>query len=374
MFQVNVPDAVKRFLGLPELLERLFSMLDLEATLNLAHVVGKEKLTSSLTSMVWKILIRDFCPKDDENLTFGNSLCHSDSDTDSLLEFKAVLMKFVAILKLMKGPRVKVLLLDLLYGICDRFPHGPPDFQLQMSCPRHPHPHCVSPAGLILLDEVEKAMGTTELGIKSSQCGAFSEPILFAILSMMSRQKDAVTSVTMPDAMHLASERVAQAYCSFMKSHAQDSDVQVSYISIEEPIGEVGWKAVANVVLLRPGIVGFITCTREDLAEANEEDLQNIWQAVRNFTIYHEDGKRYLNVRDPDWDDALDRILEMSEEKFSEILDLYGDEEEESDSDAEEFEDEMAADSDSEEQDEDAAEDQADQVADNDQVEEEDNS
>lgn len=265
-------------------------MLDLEATLNLAHVVGKEKLTSSLTSMVWKILIRDFCPKDDENLTFGNSLCHSDSDTDSLLEFKAVLMKFVA------------------------------------------------------------------------------------ILSKMSRQKDAVTSVTMPDAMHLASERVAQAYCSFMKSHAQDLDVQVSYISIEEPIGEVGWKAVANVVLLRPGIVGFITCTREDLAEANEEDLQNIWQAVRNFTIYHEDGKRYLNVRDPNWDDALDRILEMSEEKFSETLDLYGDEDEESDSDAEEFEDEMAADSDSEEQDEEAAEDQADQVAENDQVEDEGNS
>ena len=368
MFQVKAPEAVKRFLGLPELLERLFSMLDLEATLNLAHVVGKEKLTSSLTSMVWKILIRDFCPKDDENLTFGNSLIA----TDSLLEFEAVLMKFVAILKLMKGPRVKVLLLDLLDGICDRFPHGPPEFQLQMSCPRHPHPHCVSPAGLILLDEVEKAMGTTELGIKSSQCGALSEPILFAILSMMSRQKGAVTSVTMPDAMHLASERVAQAYCSFMKSHAQDSDVQVSYISIEEPIGDVGWKAVANVVLLRPGIVGFITCTRQDLAEANEEDLQNIWQAVRNFTIYHEDGKRSLNVRDPNWDDALDRILEMSEEKFSEILDLYG--QEESDSDAEEFEDEMAADSDSEEQDEEAAEDQVDEVAENDQVEEEGNS
>ena len=40
---------------------------------------------------------------------------------------------------------------------------------------------------------------------------------------MMSRQKDAVTSVTMPDAMHLASERVAQAYCSFMKSHVASS-------------------------------------------------------------------------------------------------------------------------------------------------------
>ena len=71
-----------------------------------------------------------------------------------------VVKHLAAILKLMEVPRD--LLLDLLDVICEQFPTFAARrvHQLQKVCPRHPDPHHVSPAGFLLLKEVEGDLGT----------------------------------------------------------------------------------------------------------------------------------------------------------------------------------------------------------------------
>ena len=54
----NQSEAERKFWKTPELLETLFSWIDLESTLNLARVMDKEELQSGITSKVWNQLIR----------------------------------------------------------------------------------------------------------------------------------------------------------------------------------------------------------------------------------------------------------------------------------------------------------------------------
>ena len=152
------------------MVEKMFSMLDLQSSLNLATFIRKETLNRSFTSKVWKTLIRDYCPKDDQDHIVEDLLSENGSRHASCQELKNVVKKLAAILKLLDVP--KDFLLDLLDAICDHFPSSMPDFKLQVSCPRHPQPHSISPAGLILLEEVETALGTAEFSLKSIQLEA----------------------------------------------------------------------------------------------------------------------------------------------------------------------------------------------------------
>ena len=152
MPQVKKCEAEQMFWSLPEMVEKMFSMHDLQSSLNLARVIQKGTLNRSFTSEVWKTLIRDYCPKDDQDHTIEDLLCKNGSRRASCQELKNVVKKLAAILKPLDVP--KDFLLDLLDAICDHFPSSMPDFKLQMSCPRHPQPHSISPAGLILLEEV----------------------------------------------------------------------------------------------------------------------------------------------------------------------------------------------------------------------------
>ena len=121
------------------MVEKVFSLLDLQSSLNLARVIHKETLISSFTSKVWKRLIRDYCPKDDQDHTVEDLLCENGSRHASCQELKNVVKKLAAILKLLDVPQD--FLLDLLDAICDHFPSSMPEFELQMCCPRHPQPH-----------------------------------------------------------------------------------------------------------------------------------------------------------------------------------------------------------------------------------------
>ena len=61
------------------MVEKMFSMLDLQSSLNLAPFIRKETLNRSFTSKVWKTLIRDYCPKDDQDHTVEDLLCENGS-------------------------------------------------------------------------------------------------------------------------------------------------------------------------------------------------------------------------------------------------------------------------------------------------------
>ena len=241
-------------------------------------------------------------------------------------ELKNVVKKLVAILKLLDVP--KDFLLDLLDAICDHFPSSMPDFKLQMSCPRHPNPHSISPAGLILLEEVETALGTAEFSLKSIQLEAIHESVLLAMVSTMSRQQDAVTAVTIKfGELQLISENVAHAFYEFFSKLPSDLRVSIFTLTIERSIREDGWKAVAKAVQLRPSSVAFIDCSRHSLANAKKEDRDVFWKAgVIGFDIYQTktDDKDWwtarLMVHEPQKEGVLDTILEMSEEEFSSVV------------------------------------------------------
>ena len=79
MPQVKKCEAEQMFWSLPEMVEKMFSMLDLQSSLNLATFIRKETLNRSFTSKVWKTLIRDYCPKDDQDHTVEDLLCENGS-------------------------------------------------------------------------------------------------------------------------------------------------------------------------------------------------------------------------------------------------------------------------------------------------------
>ena len=350
MPQVKQCEAEQIFWSMPEMVEKMFTLLDLQSSFNLALVIHKETLIDSLTSKVWNTLIRDFCPKDDQDHSVENLLCENESPHASCQELKNVVKKLAAILKLLDVP--KIFLLDLLDAICDHFPSSLPEFELQMSCPRHPQPHRISPAALVLLEEVETALGTAEFSLKSIQLEAINESVLLAMVSTMSRQQDAVTAVTINfGELQLIHENAAQAFYGFFSKLPSHLRVSIFKLTIERSIGEDGWKAVAKAVQLRPSSVYFIDCSRHGLIKARKEDRDVLWKAgLVGFHIYQTktDDKDWwiarLMVHEPQKEGVLDRILEMSEEEFSSVVGGRWFEEDDSDSAEEEEEEEQESD------------------------------
>ena len=157
-------EAEAKFWATPELLEKLFSTLDLDSTLSLARVMNKEILKRSMTSKVWHSLVsQNFVVN--EYIPDGGFDQHDEARRSTL----DVAQKLSSILKMMKTP--KALLLDALHVICERLPPRDPTDQLQINCPIHglwhSEPHSVSRWGFILLEEMEAALQTAEQSIRS---------------------------------------------------------------------------------------------------------------------------------------------------------------------------------------------------------------
>ena len=144
-------EAEAKFWATPDLVEKLFSTLDLDSTLSLALVMNKEILKRGMTPMVWSGLVRE---------SFLISLS-DDLDLDDTLD---VARNLASILKIMKMP--KALLLDALHVICETDLWDSTD-ELQVTCPSHSEPHSVSGCGFILMEEMEAILQTTEQSIRS---------------------------------------------------------------------------------------------------------------------------------------------------------------------------------------------------------------
>ena len=139
-------EAEAKFWATPDLVEKLFSTLDLDSTLSLALVMNKEILKRGMTPKVWSGLVS----------------LSDDLDPDDTLD---VARNLASILKIMKMP--KALLLDALHVICETDPWDSTD-QLELIYPNHSEPHSVSGWGFILMEEMEATLGTTEQSIRSA--------------------------------------------------------------------------------------------------------------------------------------------------------------------------------------------------------------
>ena len=191
-------EAEHRFLKLPELIERLISLLNPFTTLRLLQsgVVDKETLQKSLSLKAWTKLVRK------------SSYIHLDN-----------VSHLVKILKLLKLEEPSTFLLPLLDQICKSGPSHPNESEVQVICPCSSEPHLITPEAFLILEEVEGAFGTREQSIKTiltcntlfrgerynpSVFGiAFSEAFLSATCSRLSRQREIVNRVPLIVALPL---------------------------------------------------------------------------------------------------------------------------------------------------------------------------
>ena len=338
-------EAEIKFWKTPEMLENLFSRLDLKSTLNLARVMEKESLQGGMTSKVWNKLIRDSCPRDEEGRLFDvfsvdRDSLHTIHRRLQLQEATVAMKNLATILKLMKQP--KDLLLDLLDVICERLlPYGPYGAlnQLQVACPRHPDPHNISPVGLLLLEEVETVLGTTEQWIQSMEVGYLTDSIISAIGSRMARQQEPVTSIRLRHRVKIETERGARAFHTLMSGQVE----QVGPIRLVVPgsLGGAGWEAVAEAMKQQPGLVERIRTSKPSLEEGKKEDIKDIWdtEGLAGFDLCQTAAgvvRRCVpevEVTKPqdDWD-MLEKILDMNQAelaaKIKEEVDKPGEEDE----------------------------------------------
>ena len=126
------------FLNMPELIERLFSLLDPVSALHLvqSQAVDKETLQKAISFKAWNEHIK--------------SSSHND---DGLLQ-KEDVQDLVKILKLVKVKELPRFLLPLLDRICQSSPDGQLRW-VNLICPCTSAYHKVSPGAFLLLEKVE---------------------------------------------------------------------------------------------------------------------------------------------------------------------------------------------------------------------------
>jgi len=320
-------DAERKFWASPELLETLFSWLDLEAAFNLAQVVDKKSLQiGGITSKVWNKLIRSNCPVDVGGRLFGGFLYDRDSFYTryhglKLQEARRAMKKLATILKLMEQP--KDLLLDFLDVICEGLPPLTHVVnQLQIVCPRHLQPHNVSTAGFLLLEEVEGVLGSSKQRIHSMEMAYLNEPTILAISSRMTRQQDPVTSIRIKYRVDIETEKGARAFHTLMSGQIEQGDTFPLWV--KGSLGAGGWEAVAKALQLQPGLVHSISTSNRGLAEGKKDDIKNIWDTagLEGFVLYQTssdmdwDWGYHVTKPDDDWE-RLEQILYMSEAEFA---------------------------------------------------------
>ena len=336
-----VLEAVSKFLATPDLLEKMFSLLDLESIVNLSRVLDKEVLKESMTTKIWNKLIRRKCP-DKLQVSLYN---WGDVKHETFL----VLKNLATVLKLTEEHRQ--FLVDLVGLIIERFSATPPESHVEIVPPHFPDALKILPVGFFLLDEFEHALGSTEFRIQSIDVGLWTdsdliatESFLLALSSRVSLQQEAVTKIRIR-LIVIETEKGAQAFHTLMSSEA--TEIQLKRISIVGSIGEGGWEAFAKGLQLRPQQLLNIAVSKAGLAEGRREDIKTLWETFGqgNFLISPHiclDWADYLEVNKhgEGWA-VLEKIMKMSDEEFAAEIERGKEvesdsEDEESDSEEEE--------------------------------------
>ena len=325
---MDQPDAVLRFLKLPELIERLVSFLNPRSTLHLlqSRVMDKETLQKSLSLKAWTQLIRR-TPRNEDGPWNGPQ--------DGLLQGEGV-RELVKILEMLRLEEPSSFLLPLLDLICESasVPKVPNASQMSpdrivMICPCHMEPHIVSTEAFKLLEEVEGTFGTALQSIKSmSNLHLEVSGDLKAITSRMSRQRETVTSVN--DASLFFSIALhTPDIATLMKAE----EVSFGYFIIgldmgnrvkDVKLGEEDWEVLAAAFRNNPNVVIETTgIAREELEEAQKDIIMEIWDATTdNFEVFDDTQISNLAVyksehdRDSAWT-RLQQIANMDEYEFN---------------------------------------------------------
>ena len=228
-------DSEQKFLGCPELLENLLTMLDPLSIKRLTQsgVVEKKVLKKSLSSKIWAGLIK--------RSSYGGGGVLVLDDVKDL----------VAILKFLKLEEPGSFLLPLLHHICKKCPTKRFADGVVLNHPGHTEPCKVSLLGFLLLEEAESSFGTSIQNIEKIEARfgtVLDEPHLSALSSRMMRQENPVASIEIYEIRLGGGLQSAQAVGVLL----QADRVHVWWLEVSEAIGEEGWRILAKAIRPAP--------------------------------------------------------------------------------------------------------------------------
>ena len=334
-----------KFWNNPYLMEILIPFLDSRSIVSLAkaHPLVLQVLQGK---SVWNKLVRRVCP-----FSFGYVMENEIvADTEERLAgVMAQMNHLVQILKMMDDPADR--LLDLLDVICERFPPvdtgerealraqlegtgfsminripGPQFFQIHCSrhgshmdptwLPHGPHKHKVSPFGFLILEEIEKELGTTEQMLDWAVVDIMSDPWLSALSSRLVRQNDFWEGVRV-DMLNVEcySTSCAEALSTVME-HCEMFEIQ-NKLCIEEDIGAEGWAALRRGLACHE--VSFLLCDKEHMASGQRSDLRAIWESLSDGWEWERGPRFSKQTEGHNWQ-LLEQYLDMAEEDWSRLF------------------------------------------------------
>ena len=335
-------DAEKKFWVCPELVKHLLSFLDLRSTLHLAkeHKLSRKTLEDKHN---WKKLV-------DQKIPFRKN------------EISLETVNYMAgILKLMKTPRIPRMR-ELLHTICERFSDNPfptvltvPTVErLNIFCPCHKEPHRIianiryCSFGFVLLEQVERFLGTTEQRLESVTGGLLHEELMAALTSRMMRQQAPLTLFS-PRKVKIDSMGSAEAFDKLLPLWP---DV-TRQITLEVQLGSQEiWESLARSLETQPNVVKLVGTMRCEMKKARRENLMAIWNAVGLRGVRFEEldiGEiMFHEVEKEEGEDAwlrLEGILEMTEQEWEDFLvaDYHGEEDSDDEDGGEYSDDEEGA-------------------------------
>ena len=298
-------DAEKKFWRMPEMVERLLPFLDAVSTLSLVKALPLA-LELIQRKFLWRKLVRRVCPFDTDEVV-------SEAEFEEVVvKERSKVMPLVEIVKMMEDPNPR--LLDLLHVICQRFPPvarddvpeearsrwsngeirvneipGPEFIELSCTC-RHTR-HAVCPFGFLLLEGVERAMGTTQQMVQWVVTDDLDGPLLAALNSRLLRQQDLGLDTKVDVSMlRCTSQESAEAISTLMK-HCQSVNVRTT-LFIESDIGIEGWTSLAGALSWK-GVDHIDSYTV--MANARKEDLKAIWECMTyNWVVWQDDERWQL--------------------------------------------------------------------------------
>ena len=272
----------------PELVENLFSFLDPPSILGLAktHLLTREVMQSALR-LNWTRLIKKYCPSQQfvtlqqQQSWFGNVWRVKEVPVELPTSARRALEPIIEILLLMGKPESH--LLHLLDIICKRFPptdvtrrRGPN--QVKVMCPCL-EVHIGSPLGFVLLEMVERSSETCHLQVDLVSMWKIDGTILPALKSRMERPGGLITKTLSFDFV-LGTQEDAEAFLALAKiadsiifSKLDLIIITIAIVTIIAiiivitiiivshsleicgPIGEGGWRALAQALRLLPPLV-----------------------------------------------------------------------------------------------------------------------
>ena len=147
-------EAQRKFWGCPELVDMVLPFLDSNSILSLCQALpAVVKVVQGKTA--WNKLIRRTCNFDFNSTDYVSLNPVKEANVEKHVKVASL----AGMLTKMADPAES--LLDLLDLICEKHPSyerdGRKDF-IELSCPRHVGNHSVSPAGFMLLEEVESVI------------------------------------------------------------------------------------------------------------------------------------------------------------------------------------------------------------------------